>query len=237
MNIILFTESDFVAPDTVHIRDRRCRHLLNVNKAAVDQTFRCGILNGNTGTGTVLKISRSGIEMGLDRLDGSPPAPLPLTVILALPRPKMLRRIIASLTSLGVKTIYLTNSWRVEKSFWQSPVLQADALEKAMIKGLEQSGDTMMPAIYQKRLFSPFVNKELPSIADNTLKLVAHPKTDTRCPWNIQTPATLVIGPEGGFIKREIETFEKYGFDICSMGPRILNVETAVTAIISKLYI
>jgi hypothetical protein len=56
------------------------------------------------------------------------PRPLPLTVVLALPRPKMLRRILRALAEVGVKELHLINSYRVEKSYWQSPLLAPTAL-------------------------------------------------------------------------------------------------------------
>jgi len=164
------------------------------------------------------------------------PPPLPLTLVLALPRPKMLKRIIESTTSLGVKDIYLINSWRVEKSFWQSPLLNPDHLEKHMILGLEQSRDTMLPRIYQKRFFTRFVKEELPIIAKDSLCMTAHPKTADNCPSGVNKKITLVIGPEGGFIDIEIATLEQSGFASYHIGPRILRVETAVTSLISRLY-
>ena len=46
----------------------------------------------------------------------------------------------------------------------------------------------------------------------------------------------LVVGPEGGFIPYEIEKFREAGCHIVSMGERILRVETAVTALLAKLF-
>ena len=137
---------------------------------------------------------------------------------------------------MGVKKIYLVNSWRVEKSFWQSPVLEQSVLRKQMILGLEQSRDTILPQIYQKRFFKRFVTEELPLISENSQGIIAHPKSDKICPSGINNTVTLVIGPEGGFIDIEIETLEKQGFLSYHIGQRILKVETAVPYIISRLY-
>lgn len=210
-------------------------HLLKVNNAVEGETYRCGLLNGKTGTATIVSVTKHKIEMEVSRLEKEPPNPLELTLVLALPRPKMLRRIVESVTSLGVKQIFLVNSMRVERSFWQSPVLDDDQLYKSMVLGLEQSGDTILPFISKQRFFGPFVNDHLPTLAKNTRKIVAHPRASKACPWDIQEPVTLVVGPEGGFIDREIQTFKKHGFDICHIGSRILRVETAVTALVSRL--
>jgi RsmE family RNA methyltransferase len=52
----------------------------------------------------------------------------------------------------------------------------------------------------------------------------------------VQKPVTLAIGPEGGYIPYEIEQFVVLGFMPVSLGERILNVETAVPALIARLF-
>ncbi len=235
MNLVLLNNTDFSDPKTVVLKGRRLKHLLSVNKVNEKDSLVCGLLNGKIGTAVVEKRSESFLEMTVE-LDQDPPESLPLTLVLALPRPKMLKRIIETVTTLGVKHIYLINSWRVEKSFWQSPLLDMNALEKQMILGLEQSRDTMMPKIVQKRFFTKFVTEELPLISKNSTRITAHPKAGNICPISINKETTLVIGPEGGFIDIEIETLEKQGFLSCHIGPRILKVETAVTFLISRLF-
>jgi len=235
VNLILLENKDFVEPETVVVKGRRLKHLLSVNKVNEKDSLVCGLLNGKIGTGKIKKKSESFLEMTVT-LNQDPPAPLPLTLVLALPRPKMLKRIIETVTTLGVKTIYLINSWRVEKSYWQSPLLDTDTMAKHMILGLEQSRDTIMPEIFQKRFFTKFVNEDLPLISKNSLRVTAHPKTSRICPVGINKETTLVIGPEGGFIDIEIETLEKQGFLSCNIGQRILKVETAVTFLISRLF-
>ncbi|WP_178101944.1 16S rRNA (uracil(1498)-N(3))-methyltransferase, partial [Pseudomonas yangonensis] len=72
-------------------------------------------------------------------LDQPPPAKLPLTLILALPRPKMLKRVLQTVSAMGVPRLVLVNSYRVEKSFWQTPFLDPEALREQLILGLEQA--------------------------------------------------------------------------------------------------
>jgi RsmE family RNA methyltransferase len=166
-----------------------------------------------------------------------PPAAIPLNLVLALPRPKMLRRIIQNVTALGVKQIFLVNSWRVEKSFWQSPFLDDANLVQYQRLGLEQAKDTVMPDISKKRFFSRFVKNELPAISSGTRCITAHPKTEQICPAGVNQPVTLAVGPEGGWIDLEVKTLEDIGFVTCAMGQRILTVETAVTSLISRLFV
>lgn len=236
MNLVVLFQKDFIKDSHVLISGRRFEHLKRVNKIVLNDVLACGLLNGKIGKGRVVNISDQSAEMEVD-LQDNPPPPLPLTLVLALPRPKMLRRIIQQVTTLGVKNIYLMNSWRVEKSFWQTPFLHEDALREQMILGLEQGGDTRLPKIYQKRFFTGFVNEDLPLISKDAFCMTAHPKVEKICPSGINKKCVLVVGPEGGFIDKEIQTLEKNGFLSCHIGRRILKVETAVTYLISRLYI
>ena len=152
-----------------------------------------------------------------------------------MPRPKVLNRVIAGATSLGIKRLFLINAWRVEKSYWSSPRLSEDNLREQAIAGLEQSRDTILPSIEVRRFFRRFVEDELPEIARDSTCLVAHPYAADPCPRSIAGHVTLAIGPEGGFIEAELVSLDRAGFRPVSLGPRVLRVETAVAALVSVI--
>src|SRR3954466_11979371 len=203
MNLILLFKTDFRTNSCVILRGRRAEHVRGVHRAEVGKELTVGIADGGIGRGTVLRVDDDEVELRIE-LDRDPPPPLPVTLILALPRPKVLNRVIASATSLGVKRIILINAWRVEKSYWNSPRLSPENLRTQSILGLEQARDTALPSIETRRLFRPFVEDELPSIARDTRALVARPNAAVACPRDVRHPVTLVIGPEGGFIDAEV---------------------------------
>ncbi|MGK2857303.1 MAG: 16S rRNA (uracil(1498)-N(3))-methyltransferase [Thermoanaerobaculia bacterium] len=235
MNLLLLEPHDLVAPSVAVIRGRRAEHVSRVLRSERGDALVVGLLGGRTGTGIVSAIDETEVTLELS-LDRDPPPPLSVTLVLALPRPKVLNRVVASATSLGVKRIILVNAWRVEKSYWKSPRLESSNLREQAIAGLEQACDTMLPAIEQERLFRPFVENELPVISEGTRRLVAHPGAAMELAQKVDGPVTLVIGPEGGWIAAEIESLETIGFAQFSLGPRILRVETAVAAILSRLF-
>ena len=228
MNLILLFDDDFVAPDRVRLEGRRRDHVKAVHRAAVGDELVIGIAGGKIGKGTVTAIDPLEMTVALDR---DPPPPLDVTLILALPRPKVLNRVIAATTSMGVKRIYLVNAWRVEKSYWKSPRMSQENLRMQSIFGLEQAKDTVLPRIETRRLFRPFVEDELPAIINGRRALVAHPYASTQLTAS-HPPLTLAIGPEGGFIDREINSLKDVGFDAVSLGPRVLRVETAIPALV-----
>jgi len=235
MNLILLFPEDFRCDTDVRLTGRRLAHVRQVHHAAVGDTLRIGVLGGALGTGTVTRLDDSALEMTV-HLSEPPPSPLAATLLLALPRPKVLKRILQGITALGVKRLVLLNSYRVEKSYWQSPALSGKALQDQMILGLEQARDTVLPEVLLRKRFRPFVEDELPTIVEGTLPLVAHPAAGGDCPRRAEGAVTLAVGPEGGFIPYEVEKLAECGFRPVSLGERILRVETAVPALLGRLF-
>lgn len=235
MNIILLSPQEIACDGTVTISDtRRLTHIIQFHQPTCGDTLKVGVEGGLMGRGEVIEISPTSITLKCTLTD-EPPSPSPITLLLGLPRPKMLKRILQSATVLGVKSIYLINSYRVEKSYWQTPFLSEQAIREQLLLGLEQGCDTLLPEVHLIKRFKPFVEDELPAIAANSLALAAHPYTHRECPRAPTGKITLAIGPEGGFIPYEIDLLEKAGFNTVTLGSRIMKVETAVPYLISRL--
>jgi RsmE family RNA methyltransferase len=232
VNLVLLDDPDFVAEDRVRLTGRRFRHVTSVHRVREGDTLAVGVLGGRVGAGTIERLGDGELEMSV-RLDADPPPKLPLSVILALPRPKVLARVIADLTSLGVPRIVLVNAWRVEKAYWGSPALAPEALREAMVLGLEQAKDTILPELRVERFFTRFVHGSLARLAPEGPRYVAHP--GAAAPPRDVAPALVAIGPEGGWIGKELESFRREGFVEIGLGPRPLRVETAVAALVARL--
>jgi RsmE family RNA methyltransferase len=234
MNLILLFDDDFIERDRVRLTGRRLEHGMKVHRAAVGDALVVGVAGGRIGRGEVTRLDDHALELSVV-LDQDPPPALPVTLLLALPRPKVLNRVIAGATSLGVKHIVLMNAWRVEKSYWKSPRLSDENLLHQRVLGLEQARDTILPTIELQRLFRPYVESLAEALKIDSLALVAHPGAAEECPRAVGRPVTLAVGPEGGFIAEEIASLVRAGFRAVSMGERILRVETAVAALLARL--
>ena len=235
MNLLLLEDGDFIADDRVLLTGRRLKHLQEVHRATVGDSLRVGRLNGLMGRGQLLRLDAEHAELSV-LLDQPAPEKLPITLLLALPRPKMLRRVLQTVSSMGVPKLILLNSYRVEKSFWQTPFLEPEAIREQLILGLEQARDTRLPEVLIEKRFKPFVEDQLPAIAAGTLGLTGHPGDFPPCPRAVEQPVTLAIGPEGGWIPFEVEKLQQAGLQPVQLGARILRVETAVTALLARLF-
>ena len=184
MNLILIEEKDYAGKSRVRLRGRALKHAKEVFKATKGDELTVGLLNGKMGKGRVTTIENGFLDMELN-LHSDPPPPLAVTLIIALPRPKMLSRVLESATSMGVKDMYIINSWRVEKSYWLSPKLEEGNIREHLIAGLEQAKDTILPQVHLRRLFTPFIREELPVLMKGSLPLVAHPVASDSFPFRL----------------------------------------------------
>ena len=235
MNLLLLEASDFVAADRVILRDRRLTHIQEVHRAEAGEHLRVGLLGGEMGQGRLLRLDANEAELKIE-LNQPPPAKLPITLLLALPRPKMLRRVLQTVACMGVPRLVLLNSYRVEKSFWQTPFLEPAAIREQLLLGLEQARDTVLPDVSIEKRFKPFVEDRLPQLAAGTRGLVGHPGDYPDCPRAVTESVTLAIGPEGGWIPYEIDKLSEAGLQPVQLGARILRVETAVSALLARLF-
>lgn len=235
MNLLLVAPEEINAEKEVWLRGRRHDHLRKVHQVTVGQSLKAGLLNGPRGQALVLEQTPDQTRVRLS-LDEPPPAPLPVTLILALPRPRMLARSLEHLTTLGVKDLHLLHTARVEKSYWQSPELKPEKIHQHLLLGLEQARDTLLPRVYCHQRFKPFAEDQLPKISAASRRLLAHPGDYPSCPRGLEERVTLAVGPEGGFVDYEVEKLVSSGFEAVQIGERILRVETAVTALLARLF-
>lgn len=235
MNLLLLRPEQLTSDTRARVHGRQLRHMLEVHGASIGDSLRVGVVDGAIGNAVLADLTdtQASLEISWDQ---NPPAPMPLTLVLALPRPKMLRRIIQGSVAMGVKRIVLINSYRVDKSYWQTPWLGEEALAEQIILGLEQARDTVWPEIMQRKRFKPFVEDELGAMSEGSRRLVAHPGSAAACPQGVTEPVSLCIGPEGGFIPYEVDLIRDQGFEAVHFGPRILRTETAIPAILGRLF-
>jgi 16S rRNA (uracil1498-N3)-methyltransferase len=236
MNLVLLFPDDFIEPDVrVRLTGRRHRHIFSVLNAKVGDELSVGLLNDRVGIGRVIMIDAASVDLEVE-LKGVPPMPLPMTLILALPRPQALKRMLICASTLGIKKIVILNCHRVEKSIWQSTTLHEASIRDHLILGLEQAKDTILPEVLLRKLFKIFVEDELPEMIKGTIPFVAHPGAIHACPVSVKQPVTFFIGPEGGFIDYEVEKLKRLGFTDVDLGERILKVESVLPYVAGKMF-
>ena len=116
-------------------------------------------LDGPRGVGTVQSISDDEIELRCC-FEATIPSRPRIDVLLALPRPKVLRRLWAQFAALGVGQIILTNAERVERHYFDTHVLTSDCYRPLLVEGLQQARDTRLPIVSIHRRFKVLVEDQ-----------------------------------------------------------------------------
>ena len=255
MNRILF-ESDEIKDGVATFGGERAEHVMKVLHGEVGQVLKTGEINGLIGTSEITNISTPSSLFPL-------PSSLSITVtcshtekslvpwidlILAPPRPRVMKRLLPQLAALGVGRIFLVGAKKVEKDFWGATLLKPENYRPLLIDGLMQAGTSILPTLETRRNFRKFIKEELDTLWPNAPRIIAHPygaEKDLRretldvtssLPSNVSRPCLLLaIGPEGGWTDDEVALLEEHGFARYSLGSRILRTDTATVALLAQL--
>lgn len=275
LNRVLFEDSEvIVSPhhdnDQQNLRvelpaeDARSKHIRDVLKLQVGDSIKCGVINrGICDSGSVLQLPTDGeegselqkvvIHIGQASQLQVVKA-MPVDLILAVPRPLRLERVIPIIACLGVRRLFLVGAKKVEKPYFGSHLFRrASDLKALLIEGLSQaSNDCNLPEVIVKRNLKSFVNQEFEQYfpsddLKHTLQLIAHPPKPSTVDQSIRMHhlfdestlcklqkqhcdrVVMVIGPEGGWEDEEIGWFQSKGFNLVDLGPRILRTDIAVS--------
>ncbi len=238
MNLFLVEPHELLADGSVTVRDARAAHLRTILKVHVGSRVRLGLVDGPRGTALVSKIDASGVSLNCT-LDADPPMPPRVDLLLALPRPKVLKRLWAQLAALGVGRIMLTNAARVERNYFDTHVLTPALYRPLLIEGLQQAQDTRLPGVSLHRQMKVFVEDELDSF-DYSARVCADPGVGTSVRAALTSVGAgrvlLAVGPEGGWTEFERHLLCDHGFRTVSMGQRTLRSDTACVALLSLVH-
>jgi RsmE family RNA methyltransferase len=238
MNLIILQPSEVDARQRVVLTDERAQHIRKVLKAGVGKELRVGLLNGPLGTGTVEFLEGHQVELNCVFEEELPPKPR-IDLLLAMPRPKVLRRMWAQLAALGVGRIVLLRADKVERYYFDSHVIDPDSYSELLLEGLQQARCTHLPTVQIEPRFKPYVEDRLVSDFSNHWKLLADPAGKKRLrdfqPLENDTNILLAIGPEGGWTVYERDMLIERGFELIGMGNRILRTDTATIGLLALL--
>ena len=194
------------------------------------------MLNGSLGKGAVLSVDRQMVCLQCI-FDSEPPPNPRVDLLLAMPRPKVMKRLWAQLAAIGVGRLVVLNAEKVERYYFDTHVLEPDFYNVRLIEGLQQARCTYLPEVLIRQRFKPFVEDELGSLFPDHMKLLADPIGEKRAgDFDFNVPRVLLaIGPEGGWTPYELEMLQGHGFELFGMGNRILRTDTACVGLLSML--
>ena len=258
MNRILF-ETDEIVDGVATFSGERAEHVLNVLHGEVGQVLKTGEINGKIGTSIIKSIETSCYgDLPSEQPSNRPSDHVRISVsvcheeeslspwidlVLAPPRPRVMKRLLPQLATMGVGRIFLVGAKKVEKDFWGATLLKPENYRPLLIDGLMQAGTSILPTLETRRNFRKFVREELDTLFPSSTRIIAHPYGDftfskfetTTVDLDLRPRPLLAIGPEGGWTDEEVALLEEHGFARYSLGSRILRTDTATIALLAQL--
>jgi RsmE family RNA methyltransferase len=249
VNLILLEPEELQPDGTARITGPRATHVRTVLKSAPGHALRVGLIDGPLGTATITAVGAADADPRHDVVDlacilSEPvPARPPVDLLLALPRPKVMRRLWAQLAAIGVGRVILTNAEKVERDYFDTHILTPATYRPLLVEGLQEARDTRLPVVTIHKRFRVLIEDELDALCPSPAhRLVAHPQEMTPgvVSWGFRPETTpgviLAIGPEGGWNDFELGLLEARGFQRISLGPRSLRTDTACIAMLSLVH-
>lgn len=236
MNLILIDPNEVSPRGDVALQDHRAAHIREVLNGREGQSLRVGLLNGPTGTGMIRSVRDD--EITLRCVFGTEPPLVPqVDLLLALPRPKVMKRLWAPLAAMGIGQLFLVNAQKVERYYFDSHVLDPEFYQPRIHAGLVQAMDTRQPKVRICRQLKPFIEDELDELVPKAQRLVADPAAEARIASVVEPSRSarvlMAIGPEGGWSTFELDLLREHGFQFVGLGPRILRTDTACVALLA----
>jgi len=241
VNLILLEPGEVDGDGSITLAGARARHLLTVLRVGAGDRVRVGLIDGPRGEATVQSSSSASVSLRC-AFEPDAPAPPGVDLLLALPRPKVMRRLWAQIAALGVGRIILTNAERVERDYFDAHILTPACYRPLLVEGLQQARDTRLPAVSIHKRFKVLIEDELDGLCEpGGLRVVADPSARTSVAPTVAEGrragrvgrVLLAVGPEGGWNSYEIALLQSRGFIPVGMGERTLRTDTACVALLA----
>lgn len=160
-----------------------------------------------------------------------------VSVYMALPKADKLEHVIQKATELGAAEIITFPTARcVSRPDEKSLAKKLERWQKIAASAAEQCGRGRIPKVIVLKSYEDALTRA----ASANLSILFYENEHSNTLQNVLKcssfqSVSILTGPEGGLEQREVELAEQKGFQICTLGRRILRCETAPLCALSAI--
>lgn len=239
MNIVLLEPGEIGAP--LPRADQRAQHILGVLRRSIGESFVAGLVNGPVGTATLAAATATSITLSFVATHEPPPPPS-IVLLAGLPRPQTARDLLRDATTLGVSRIHFVATERADPNYAASVLWTTGEWRRRVLAGAAQACDTRLPEVTWTHTLASALAREASAkqtrlaldnyeatipLADALAVRFENRESES---VNSAAPLVLALGPERGWGPTDRDQLRAAGFTLCSLGQRVLRLETAVIA-------
>jgi RsmE family RNA methyltransferase len=237
MNFLFVREHEIDEGRRIRIRlDRRFERLARAVALSPGTEFRVAAEGLGRGSGKVLELSASGMCASFESAAEKSAARCDLDLILAAPRPKVLRRLVPGIVSMGLRSITLVNASGVKREYFDTHWLEPGNLEELIMLGLEQGGVCRYPSVRIEKRLKPYLEDCVGPRLNDELRLLCLPGGSSRhAHAGGAGIIRIAVGPETGWTDFEEAMFAAAGFVPLSLGEEHMACDVACIAAVGAV--
>jgi 16S rRNA (uracil1498-N3)-methyltransferase len=230
----------FVTPGRIHeevvrLNAEETHHLARVLRLGVGA--RVEVCDGQGGIFEAVVLNLEGAQAALRVVRPLAPmgeSPLSLTLAIGLAKGDVLDAVVRQATEMGVTRLIPMLTDRSEKSSPERAARRAQRWQRHMQEGLKTCQRSFLPQMEAPQDFAEVLD------GPEEVKLFCWEEErggglEAVLARSRPAGVRVLIGPEGGFSEREAAQARAAGYQVVSLGPRRLRVETAALAVLALL--
>ncbi len=239
-----FVKDEQINDNIITIIGEDVKHIKNVLRLKVDDNIQiCNLKTSKNYTCGISKINNDNIKCVIfNEIDSDCESKIKINIFQGLPKADKMELIIQKSVELGAYEITPIEMKRcVVKFDEKSKIKKIERWQKISEAAAKQSGRDIVPKINNiinvKNICNLFRNYDIVFLAyeneqNNTLKdELLKIKSKAINKINVG----IIIGPEGGIDKEEVEVLKNSGAKVITLGKRILRTETASLVLLSNI--
>lgn len=236
-----FVEEEQVNGENAYISGSDVNHIVNVLRMKIGEELLISVKGDWDYLCKIEEIENDRVNLKLLECMEQRELPIKLTLLQGIPKSDKIEMIIQKATELGVSEIIPVKTNRVvvriDEKKTQAKVNRWNAIAESAAK---QSKRSIIPKVLNPQT----LDNALEIVKDYGVKLLPYENADgikktkdILNSLNSKNNIAVFIGPEGGFEEAEVKKSTDSGFEVITLGKRILRTETAGLALLSNIMI
>ena len=236
-----FVGEEQISGENAYIEGSDVKHIVNVLRMKTGEKLLISVKGDWDYLCKIVDIETDRVNLKVLESMEQRELPVNITLLQGIPKSDKLEMIIQKAVELGVSEIIPVKTKRVvvkiEEKKLSAKLNRWNAIAESAAK---QSKRSIIPKILEPQS----IDNALEIVKDFDVKLIPYENADSidktrRILDNMDKTGNIsvFIGPEGGFEEEEVKKINKSGFEVITLGKRILRTETAGLALLSNIMI
>ncbi len=222
-----FFVEEQLSPGDFTLEGPEAHHLATVRRFSPGENVTLFNGDGREYPAQILAIEKKRVLVHIgEGIDANRELGFVLHIASALPKGDRADFLIEKLTELGVTDF---TPLVTERTVVKGGETKTEKLRRATIEASKQCGRNVLMRIHSPARWRQWCGQQ------SGFRLLAHP-TEVKLPFIPRSEDVVVaIGPEGGFADSEVNAALTSGWELFSLGPRTLRIETAAIAAAARI--